>query len=413
MASLALNGANLLRSGDWSDFTLVCRGQVFRVHKCIVCPQSPVLAASLFDSKVKINEFLELWTLKIEVEFDPVTLQCMLDFCYKGTYPETPFKPVNPPDARQTFQAAFTPAWDQEAHPISMILGDGEKRVISTVSDALIYHARVNGIAAHYGVVELARLSAKRAKALFTKHWSVEAFCTFIKEINGSVMHHNLHWIIVGIASDRIFELMKTGIFCGGKMDQELIDDIRRASLEVFDTSKSRLLDLELEITIKKAELDELNASLRDLFEIFSQRRMCCHGADDKISMPESIVQAIKPPVQEPEPAVKKPEPAVKKSEPVAKEPKCTVEDLGREVEYIEPAAKEPKRIVKDPEPTVKQPELPVRQPKAAVQQPKSAVQSPSKGKEKCRCVRCDACGHLGSCGSKKVGFDIPRPSSD
>lgn len=40
-------GAQLLRTGDYSDFTLVCGGQEFRVHKNIVCSQSPVISAAL------------------------------------------------------------------------------------------------------------------------------------------------------------------------------------------------------------------------------------------------------------------------------------------------------------------------------------------------------------------------------
>lgn len=37
----------LLASGEYSDLTLVCRGQEFRVHKMIVCTQSPMIDAAL------------------------------------------------------------------------------------------------------------------------------------------------------------------------------------------------------------------------------------------------------------------------------------------------------------------------------------------------------------------------------
>ncbi|KAI1165551.1 hypothetical protein F5B18DRAFT_649510 [Nemania serpens] len=42
MATLLAVGAELLRTGDYSDLTLVCGGQEFHVHQNIICPQSPV-----------------------------------------------------------------------------------------------------------------------------------------------------------------------------------------------------------------------------------------------------------------------------------------------------------------------------------------------------------------------------------
>jgi len=38
--------ASLLVSPKYSDLTMVCHGQEFRVHRAVVCPQSPVLAAA-------------------------------------------------------------------------------------------------------------------------------------------------------------------------------------------------------------------------------------------------------------------------------------------------------------------------------------------------------------------------------
>lgn len=52
MTSLQLSTAStvlqhLLGSGSFSDLTLVCDGREIQVHKAIVCPQSPVLAAAI------------------------------------------------------------------------------------------------------------------------------------------------------------------------------------------------------------------------------------------------------------------------------------------------------------------------------------------------------------------------------
>lgn len=37
----------LLHSGDYSDLTLTCQGEVFKLHKAVVCPQSPVIATAV------------------------------------------------------------------------------------------------------------------------------------------------------------------------------------------------------------------------------------------------------------------------------------------------------------------------------------------------------------------------------
>lgn len=43
----SLNLSQLLESGKYSDMTLECQGHKFRVHKMVVCSQSPVLAAAM------------------------------------------------------------------------------------------------------------------------------------------------------------------------------------------------------------------------------------------------------------------------------------------------------------------------------------------------------------------------------
>jgi hypothetical protein len=37
----------MLRSGQFSDLTLVCEGKEFKIHKVVACPQSPVLSAAV------------------------------------------------------------------------------------------------------------------------------------------------------------------------------------------------------------------------------------------------------------------------------------------------------------------------------------------------------------------------------
>lgn len=39
--------ASLLSSGRYNDFTIECKGRVFKVHKAVICPQSDVFTAAL------------------------------------------------------------------------------------------------------------------------------------------------------------------------------------------------------------------------------------------------------------------------------------------------------------------------------------------------------------------------------
>ena len=47
--------ADLLRSEKYSDLVIKCQDEEFKVHKAIVCSQSPVLAAAC-DGEFKVRE---------------------------------------------------------------------------------------------------------------------------------------------------------------------------------------------------------------------------------------------------------------------------------------------------------------------------------------------------------------------
>ncbi|KAI7765192.1 hypothetical protein LZL87_009721 [Fusarium oxysporum] len=72
---------HLVQSGEFSDFTLICKDRKFKLHQMIVCPQSPVITAALRGG------FEETTSKIITVnEFDVVTVQNMVTFLYTGDY---------------------------------------------------------------------------------------------------------------------------------------------------------------------------------------------------------------------------------------------------------------------------------------------------------------------------------------
>lgn len=50
---------HLMNSGEFSDLTLDCQGEVFNVHKAVVCAQLPTLKAAI-DGAPKVRGFLFL-----------------------------------------------------------------------------------------------------------------------------------------------------------------------------------------------------------------------------------------------------------------------------------------------------------------------------------------------------------------
>ncbi|KAL1911543.1 hypothetical protein Sste5344_002504 [Sporothrix stenoceras] len=48
----------LYESGDYSDLTIKCQDRVFNVHKAVICPQSPVIAAAESETNVlEVNDY--------------------------------------------------------------------------------------------------------------------------------------------------------------------------------------------------------------------------------------------------------------------------------------------------------------------------------------------------------------------
>ncbi|KAI1745150.1 hypothetical protein F4680DRAFT_467329 [Xylaria scruposa] len=227
----------LLQSGKFSDLTLVCNGQEFRVHKAIVCLQSPVIAAAL-ESKSKEEE-----ADIMEVDFDLTALECMLYSMYAGDYREQPAKHVRLLQLAHPAQSVQpNPSDGDEQHAQSTQPTEHEEKpTTTTVSEALIYHLRVNSIANYYGVKRLAKLSAIRIMDLLDKDWSADTFCNLIKETTGD---ENLRKVIVHAAAEHLSELTSKGIFSEG----EIANDIAAEVLEVSVKDPVKKADLRKEI---------------------------------------------------------------------------------------------------------------------------------------------------------------------
>ncbi|KAH7122914.1 hypothetical protein EDB81DRAFT_951918 [Dactylonectria macrodidyma] len=212
--------ANLLESGKYSDVTLICQEKSFRLHKAVICSQSPVMSAAL------TGNFMEAATGTLSANaYDIDTVQRMIDFFYLGKYqvefPQLPTFPAkdspNTSDSRllQRFgrdpdgssrhrkrmlrstngfsnSDAIDPllAGSEPPQAISetdltipsrtLSIADTEpivpSRTMTTTKATLLCHVRVNAIANYYNVPELVSLANKHIESIFKHSWLPGSF---------------------------------------------------------------------------------------------------------------------------------------------------------------------------------------------------------------------------------------------
>ncbi|KAF5569597.1 hypothetical protein FPANT_13896, partial [Fusarium pseudoanthophilum] len=77
--------ANLLKTGKYSDLTISCGNDQYRVHKAIICPRSNFFEAAFS------GEFKEAQTGEIDLpDDDPVAVKMMIEYLYHDTYMPPP-----------------------------------------------------------------------------------------------------------------------------------------------------------------------------------------------------------------------------------------------------------------------------------------------------------------------------------
>ncbi|KAF5589509.1 speckle-type POZ [Fusarium pseudoanthophilum] len=154
---------HLMNSGEFSDFSLVCKDQEFKLHQVIVCPQSPVISAAL-------NSGFEETTSKvIKVnEFDVPTVQSMVTFLYTAEYE------IAPEPEKATAQHDH----DEKKDEGEIASDDGkmseDPRAPQEIGEKSVYqivsHLRVNAIADYYGIEKLVKLSTSKIQAILQGH---------------------------------------------------------------------------------------------------------------------------------------------------------------------------------------------------------------------------------------------------
>ncbi|KAI0554553.1 hypothetical protein F4679DRAFT_579578 [Xylaria curta] len=264
--NVVLATTELLGSGEYSDMTLVCDGQHFHLHKGIICTQSPVIAADM-----KSN-FKEAEANIMEIDFDLTTLECMLWYMYTGDYKEQSAEHVRILQLARSAQSVQPNSADGGEQHVQSTQGTEceEKLTATTISETLIYHARVNRIANCYGVTGLAKISADRIMTVLNESWSMDAFCDLIEEVEVtfSSRDNNLRKVIVHAAAANVSELLSKDLFSKGKIANHI-------AAEVLKLSAQNLQNLQNQVKAGKERINSLEENLNEIATVLSKRK--CH----------------------------------------------------------------------------------------------------------------------------------------
>ncbi|KAI0114525.1 BTB/POZ protein [Nemania sp. FL0031] len=220
MANLALMGERLLSSGDYSDLTIVCKDHEFRVHKSIVCAQSPVLAAAMK------GPFKEASTNTFHVEeFGPSTVKCMLYYMYTGKYVE------KPPSSLENID-------DQVSESTS---GSDNNCSAETRSRTWVHHGLLTCIADFFDVPDLRKMSIAALDKLIQDDWSADAFCDLLCKTIDRTSDHDFYFLLATRAADHLGELTKRELFSGSDPSDELAPAVLRVCVQRLDALQSDL----------------------------------------------------------------------------------------------------------------------------------------------------------------------------
>ncbi|KEY66228.1 hypothetical protein S7711_09254 [Stachybotrys chartarum IBT 7711] len=252
--------SQLMQATEYSDMALICQGIEFKVHRVIVCTQSPVLAAAMRGG------FKESQTGIVVIEnFPPETVRCMVEFFYTGDYRVGPHKD----------EGILTHAFRQVVHtnvnlirfadislPDTTGSGSGIPKQPSTGPSipSISQHVQINAIADYYNIQQLTKLANAKIRQLNLDEWNAQEFIQATKETLSSTGDRSLHEVMALAAAQNISELLKFDEFIEliGHFGADVLrHHIKQGTEEI---SELRLKTMKLQI-----DLDEEQTRVRSM----------------------------------------------------------------------------------------------------------------------------------------------------
>ncbi|KAJ8131440.1 hypothetical protein O1611_g2181 [Lasiodiplodia mahajangana] len=250
--------ARLLNIKEFSDFTLVCHGRKFELHKAIVCSHSSVMANALRGgSKEAATGFLH-------VPFDIESVRHLIEFIYTGDYqlsPETALEllssDMSKDSPREENGLMSTSKQAGDSAKLDSSNGTDEVVIPTSVTDRLTCHTRMDSIASYYDIPALSALARAKVDDILVNEWSADAFCCLIQESLDSTSDQKYYQMLAAKAVDHADELAERHIFEKGGVAERLAPymlPILMASLKETETRGRELISI---VSLEKSKLEE------------------------------------------------------------------------------------------------------------------------------------------------------------
>ncbi|KAH6610059.1 hypothetical protein Trco_000079 [Trichoderma cornu-damae] len=262
----------LMRSGQFSDLTLVCQGQEFKIHKLVACPQSPVFAAAV-KGEFKYQE-AKTGVIQIEL-FDAETVRRMVEFLYTGNYDS-----ISP---EQTQAVASTPR-DVKKSQASLPADTTGTAPPAPAQDTL-HHVRVNAIADYYGIKGLTLLANQKFQQAYQNKWDAKAFVGSAKEALGVTGDKSLHRMMALLVAQNMKELLGSGQLSGlvGDFAVEILRYQAKKLATVEREQSQRFVQQQMQLEARcqaaEARLDRVTENIGKLVATMCERDFCRNGA--------------------------------------------------------------------------------------------------------------------------------------
>ncbi|KAL7792146.1 hypothetical protein V8C37DRAFT_380910 [Trichoderma ceciliae] len=267
--------SQLMRSGQFSDLTLVCQGQDFKIHKLVACPQSPVFAAA-----VK-GEFKEAQTGVIHIElFDSETVRRMVEFLYTGNYDNQ--------SQEQSKAVTAAPRGVKSQHEDSSApKATGANPPVATLVPAedMLHHVRVNAIADYYGIQGLTLLANQKIQEAYQSKWDATAFLGLAKEALSVTGDKSLHRMMALLTAQNMRELLGSDQLSGliGDFAVEVLryhaHMVEAAEREQSQNVVQQQRDLEARCQAAEARASRVIENINKLVTTMCERDHCRNGA--------------------------------------------------------------------------------------------------------------------------------------
>ncbi|KAI4659342.1 uncharacterized protein J4E78_005769 [Alternaria triticimaculans] len=193
---LHLTFKNLLASGEFSDLTVTCGPDSYKVHKNVVCSR-----AEFFSRAVKFGgKETEQGSVDLP-EDEPAIVKLMMQYIYEGEYdPALPDSGLSS-SIQPEVTASSTPTASQSRNPLP----------IPGSSTQLMVHAKLYEIADKYDVVGLKELVIEKFKRACHSFWNDPSFAAAAHHVFSTTPEHDkgLRDIVSKTIAEHMAELVK------------------------------------------------------------------------------------------------------------------------------------------------------------------------------------------------------------